>query len=64
MAVGGTVLLLPSCGSSNKQFNNPNQLITPKNTYTITLSAVDEFGIAPSNTTTTTSATTVTLSVN
>jgi hypothetical protein len=64
IAVGGSVLVLPSCGSSNKQLNNPNGLITPKNTYTITLSAVDANGVAPSNTTTTTSATSVSLSVN
>jgi hypothetical protein len=64
LSVGGTVLVLPSCGSSNKQLNNPNGYITPKNTYTITLSAVDAFGVAPSNSATTTSLTTVTLSVN
>lgn len=64
LCVGGAVLVLPSCGSSNQQLNNPNGYITPKNTYTITLSAVDAKGIAPSNTTTSSSQPTVSLTVN
>ncbi|MGO9166840.1 MAG: hypothetical protein ACLP56_08195 [Candidatus Sulfotelmatobacter sp.] len=63
LAVAGGLLLLPSCGSSTR-LNNSGGLVTPKNTYTITLTAVDQNGIAPSNTSTTTGAATVSLTVN
>jgi hypothetical protein len=50
MAVAGGLLLMPACGSS-AHTNSPNGEITPKNTYTFTLSAADENGAAPSNVT-------------
>jgi hypothetical protein len=55
---------LPSCGSTHAISNNSNGLVTPKNTYTVTLTGVDANGISPSNTTTTTTAATVSLTVN
>ena len=64
MAVAGTLLFLPSCSSSNTTLNNPSGLVTPKNTYTFTLTGVDENGVTPSNTTTTTAQATVSLTVN
>jgi hypothetical protein len=66
MAVASGLLLLPSCGSSNvpTTSNNANNLVTPKNTYTITLTGVDDNGISPSNITSTSAAASVSLSVN
>jgi hypothetical protein len=57
MALGGSVLTLPSCSASSTTANNG--LVTPKNTYTFTLTGVDVNGISPSNTNPT-----VNLSVN
>jgi hypothetical protein len=66
LAVASGLLLLPSCGSSNTptNANNINGLITPKNTYTVTLTGVDQNGVSPSNTSSTSSAATVTITVN
>jgi len=50
LAVGG-LLLLPGCGSSSNNTNNPSGQTTPKNTYTFTLTGADENGAAPGNTT-------------
>ena len=61
MAVAGGLLLMPACGSTTKT-NSPNGEITPKNTYTFTLTGADQNGAAPSNATT--SQATVTLVVN
>jgi hypothetical protein len=61
MAVAGGLLLVPACGSSRFS-NSPNREITPKNTYTFTLTGADQTGAAPSNATT--SQATVTLTVN
>ncbi|MGA6983793.1 MAG: hypothetical protein WCC95_08030 [Candidatus Sulfotelmatobacter sp.] len=61
MALGGSILLLPSCSSTTHAVAN-STLITPKNTYTITLNGVDSTGVSPSNTTT--AQATVTLIVN
>ena len=60
------LLILPSCNSTNtlSNSNNSNGLVTPNNTYTITLTGVDENGVSPSNTTTSTSQATVSLTVN
>ena len=44
----GGVLLMPACGSSSKSIGN----VTPNQTYVFTLTAADENGAAPSNTTT------------
>jgi len=60
-AVAGGLLLMPACGSTPAT-NSPNGEITPKNTYTFTLTGTDQNGAAPSNTTT--SQATVTLVVN
>jgi hypothetical protein len=64
LTVAGSLLLLPSCSST--RLNNSNNYVTPKNTYTITLTAVDQNGISPSNTssTSTTGQATVSLTVN
>ncbi len=68
MAVAGGLLLMPACGSNTKT-NSPNGEITPKNTYTFTLTAVDQNGAAPANSTIcptgqTCNTVTVTLAVN
>ena len=63
IAVAGGLLLMPACGSTYSVTNNaPNGEITPKNTYTFTLTGADQTGAAPSNATT--SQATVTLVVN
>jgi hypothetical protein len=66
MSVASGLLLLPSCGSSTTPTtsNNANNLVTPKNTYTVTLTGVDQNGVSPSNITSTSSAASVTLTVN
>jgi hypothetical protein len=64
MTVACGLLFLPSCGSSTTTLNNPNGLTTPKNTYTFTLTGVDQNGVGPSNTTTTSAQATVSLTVN
>ncbi len=60
MVIAGGVLLMPACG--NVTTNSPNGEITPKNTYTFTLTGADQNGAAPSNATS--SPATVTLVVN
>jgi hypothetical protein len=60
MAVAGSLLLLPACGSSYKSTSSTSGTVTPANTYTFTLTGADQNGAAPSSTT----ATTVTLAVN
>jgi hypothetical protein len=69
LAVGCGVLPMPACGSSTKTSSNPSGQVTPKNTYTFTLTGADEHGAAPGNTSTCTTgvtcgAATVTLTVN
>ena len=59
MAVAGSLLLLPACGSS-KSTSSTGGTLTPANTYTFTLTGADANGAAPSSTT----ATTVTLAVD
>jgi hypothetical protein len=44
--------------------NNPNNLITPKNTYTLTLTGVDVNGEGPSNAASTSAQATIVLTVN
>jgi hypothetical protein len=58
MALASSVLLMPSCNSTSNLGTNGD---TPKNTYTFTLTGVDQNGAAPSSGTT---PTTVTLTVN
>jgi len=65
MAVAAGVLLMPACGSQNLPrliTNAPNGQVTPKNTYTFTLTGADQKGAAPSNATS--SPATVTLVVD
>ncbi len=64
MALAVSLLFLPSCSATNTTSNNNNGLITPKNTYTFTLTGVDQNGVSPSNSTTTTDEATVSLTVN
>jgi hypothetical protein len=64
--LGGTLLLLPGCGSSTPVSPSPTTSVTPKNTYTFTISGVDAAGNVSSNTGTgtTNSVPTVTLTVD
>jgi hypothetical protein len=64
--LGGTLLLLPGCGSSTPVSPSPTTSVTPKNTYTFTISGVDTAGNVSSNTGTgtTNAAPTVTLTVD
>jgi hypothetical protein len=55
LALGVSVLSLPSCSSSSTTANNG--LVTPKDTYTFTLTGVDANGVSPSNTNPTVSLT-------
>src|SRR5271169_256553 len=48
--LGGALLLLPGCGSSTPVSPNPTTSVTPKNTYTFTISGVDAAGNVSSNT--------------
>jgi len=49
LALASALLLIPACGSSSKNTNNPSGQITPKNSYTFTLTGADENGAAPGN---------------
>ena len=61
--VAGATLLAPACGNTTTTTpSNLNGLITPKNTYTFTLTGVDADGVVSSNTSS--AAATVTLIVN
>jgi len=64
--LAASILLTPSCGNSgalgSSNPNASNSVITPKNTYTFTVTGIDDNGVVPSNTGT--SAPTVTLTVN
>jgi len=64
--LGGTLLLLPGCGSNTSTPTTTPNGVTPKNTYTFTIVGVDTLGNVSSNTGagTTTSAPTVSLTVN
>ncbi len=66
LAVAAGLLLMPACGAQGnlKQIvnNSPTGGITPKNTYTFTLTGADQNGAAPSNAVS--SPATVTLVVN
>jgi hypothetical protein len=61
LTLASLLLLVPACGSSTAT-NSPTGTTTPKNTYTFTLTGVDENGAAPSNATT--AEATVSITVN
>ena len=60
MLVAAGLLVLPACNSTRTIGTNGN---TPANTYTVTVTAADETGAPPSNTTTTGTTTGVTVSL-
>lgn len=62
LTIAGCLLLLPACGGSSPAQNNTFGYITPKNTYTFTITGADLNGVGPSNTVG--SLATVSLSVN
>jgi hypothetical protein len=64
MVVAGSFLFLPACGTTTNTLNNPNGFVTPKNSYTFTLTGVDANGVPPSNDSTATAQASVSLSVN
>ncbi|HTS34540.1 MAG TPA: hypothetical protein VMH04_02645 [Candidatus Solibacter sp.] len=57
------VLLLPACNNYNSTTNTNTNVVTPANTYTITLTGVDQNGEVSSNSSTTNTAPTVSLTV-
>jgi hypothetical protein len=58
----GVFILTPACSSSPTTTTTPNG-VTPSNTYTFTIVGVDANGVVSSNTTSSTTAPTVTLTV-
>jgi hypothetical protein len=65
LVLGGALLLAPGCGNNNANgtVTTPNGL-TPNNNYTFTIIGVDSGGIVSSNTSGTTAAPTVSLTVD
>jgi hypothetical protein len=61
--VGASLLLMPACGNSSTTTSTTNNGITPANTYTFTLTGVDQNGAVSSNTGTTNVSPTVALTV-
>ena len=55
-------VLTPACGSNPTSTTTPNG-VTPANTYTFTIIGVDSNGVVSSNTTSSTTAPTVSLTV-
>ena len=58
----GVFILTPACGSNPTTTSTPNG-VTPANTYTFTIIGVDSNGVVSSNTTSSTTAPTVSLTV-
>jgi hypothetical protein len=50
LMVAAASLLLPACGGITPTSNNTLGYITPKNTYMLTITGVDQNGVSPSNT--------------
>jgi hypothetical protein len=65
MGIASAILLVPGCGRPNYTGTSTTTTsgTTPKNTYTFTLTGVDQSGLGPSNSGNT-AATTITLSVS
>ena len=53
----GLLLMMPACGSSSSSTSTGGGPVTPKNTYTFTLTGADTNSVAPSNTSPTVSLT-------
>ncbi|HLV85786.1 MAG TPA: hypothetical protein VKV39_02340 [Candidatus Sulfotelmatobacter sp.] len=65
LLLAGSMLLIPACGSSNSfTTDTTTNVTTPKNTYTFTITGVDNAGVVSTNTSSTTAGPTVTLTVN
>ena len=64
LLVAASLVMLPACNSTTTTTTTTNNgLITPKNTYTFTLTGVDQSGVAPGNTLTNTTAGAVSVSL-
>jgi hypothetical protein len=50
LMLSAVILLLPACGGITPTSNNTLGYITPKNTYSLTITGVDQNGVSPSNT--------------
>jgi len=61
LTLAAMILLLPACGGISPTSNNTYGYITPKNTYVLTITGVDQNGVSPGTTGT---AATVSLTVN
>ena len=54
--LGGSLILIPSCGNNNGTSSTTPNGVTPPNTYSFTIVGVDSKGVVSSNTSSTTSA--------
>jgi len=61
LGLAATIILLPACGGISPTSNNTLGYVTPKNTYTLAITGVDQNGVSPSNTGT---LATISLTVN
>ncbi len=61
--LGGSFILIPACGNSNGTSTTTPNGVTPANSYSFTIIGVDSDGVVSSNTSSTTSAPTVSLTV-
>ena len=61
-SLAGLLLLVPGCGSSTTTTSsNNNTTVTPNNTYTFTVTGVDQLGVGATSSSTTTSTVTLTV---
>jgi len=64
MLIATGLLLMPACNTTtNNGTTAPNGDVTPAETYTFTMTGVDQNGVAPSNNSTASEAATVSLTV-